>query len=48
MSEQTKREPSERKGILDKGFVYTNSQNTNILETFKRFGWEPPSCKKVK
>jgi len=34
--------------ILNKKFPYTTAAKTNILETFKRFGWVPPTEKKAK
>lgn len=34
--------------ILDPGFRYTNSAATNVLETWRRFGWAPPSEQKAR
>ena len=33
----------ERELTLLTGKPYTNAAKTNIVETFKRFGWRPPS-----
>jgi hypothetical protein len=30
-------------GLMDPRFVYRNSASTNVLETFRRWGWTPPS-----
>lgn len=32
-----------RAKLLDPEFNYTQSVNTNVLLTFRRFGWIPPS-----
>jgi hypothetical protein len=41
MAKRTQALPS----ILDKNFVYRVAAKTNVAETFKRFGWVPPSEK---
>ena len=30
-------------GLMDPRFVYRNSASTNVLETFRKWGWTPPS-----
>jgi len=30
-------------GLMNPDFKYRNSANTNVQETWKRFGWNPPS-----
>lgn len=37
---------SESKGLLDPSFKYVPSHSTDIAETFRRFGWTPPSKNK--
>lgn len=33
------------KSILSKEFKYIPSHSTEIIQTWKRFGWNPPSLK---
>ena len=43
LKQQKKTKPV--KGLLDSNFQYKNSSSTNVQETWKRFGWVPPSQK---
>ena len=37
------------RGITDKDFVYINDVSTDVLATFKKMGWIPPSeLKRIK
>ena len=37
------------RGITDKDFVYINDVSTDVLATFRKLGWMPPSeLKRIK
>ena len=47
MSEQTKQtnQVKPAAGLMNPNFQYKNSSNTNVQDTWKKFGWVPPSQK---
>lgn len=40
---KTKQDKPQAPWIFDPNFKYIPSSKTNIVETFKRLGWVPPS-----
>jgi hypothetical protein len=47
LNEPKRTEPTNG-GLMDPRFVYTNAASTDVLKTFIRFGWTPPSTLKDK
>ena len=47
LNEPKRTEPTSG-GLMDPRFVYTNAASTDVLKTFIRFGWTPPSTLKDK
>ena len=39
------RRPKPKKGLLDPTFKYVPASQTNVQETWKRFGWKPKEKK---